>query len=169
MKLFKRLLSDEYGMVMSAEMVMLGTVGVLALTAGIGVMTTAVNDELVEMGQAFRSFNQNFEVVGYQSSYSGGSGGRRGNSSMMTGSSFVQRASSEDAADKVFRDYQWSRNRQLDMHRRAQDATIRAQRSFVESAEGAADVQKAHTEWLREQAKTRRAKEAAKATEDQER
>ena len=43
MKILKKLWKDEVGVVMSAETVMLGTMGVLAMTAGVGTMATAVN------------------------------------------------------------------------------------------------------------------------------
>jgi hypothetical protein len=88
MNVFKKLWTDEAGVVMSAETVMLGTMGVLAVTAGVGTMTTAVNGELNEMGMAFRSFDQSFSVPGFRSSIGGGSGGggkSRGGQAGMSG------------------------------------------------------------------------------------
>lgn len=79
MNVFKKLWTDEVGVVMSAETVMLGTMGVLAVTAGVGTMTTAVNGELNEMGMAFRSFDQSFSVPGFRMSLGGGSGSGSGN------------------------------------------------------------------------------------------
>jgi len=83
MKILKRLWADEVGVVMSAETVMLGTMGVLAMTAGVGTMATAVNSELGEMGKAFRGFDQSFSAPGFQTSFGGrsGGGGRFGGSS----------------------------------------------------------------------------------------
>ncbi len=83
MKILKRLWQDEAGVVMSAETVMLGTMGVLAMTAGVGTMATAVNSELGEMGKAFRGFDQSFSAPGFQTSFGGrsGGGGRFGGSS----------------------------------------------------------------------------------------
>ena len=75
MKILKRLWKDEVGVVMSAETVMLGTMGVLAMTAGVGTMATAVNSELGEMGKAFRGFDQSFSAPGFQTSFGGRSGG----------------------------------------------------------------------------------------------
>ena len=66
MNCFKRLWADEAGVVLSAETVMLGTIGVLGVTAGVGVMTSAMNEELLDMSRAFRSFDQSFQVTGYQ-------------------------------------------------------------------------------------------------------
>lgn len=162
MNLLKRLWGDEHGMVMSAEMVMLGTVGILAMTAGVGVMSTAVNDELTEMGQAFRSFNQNFEVVGFQSSYSGGvasggggSGGRMGMSSSKGGSGFTQRIDSEQAAHEVRMEYLPRRDRQRDMIDRAENASLSAQSSFQLGAEKAAELQRLQAELIQQQLITR--------------
>ena len=75
MKILKRLWADEVGVIMSAETVMLGTMGVLAMTAGVGTMATAVNSELGEMGKAFRGFDQSFSAPGFQTSFGGSSGG----------------------------------------------------------------------------------------------
>ena len=86
MKILKRLWSDELGVVMSAETVMLGTMGVLAMTAGVGTMATAVNSELGEMGKAFRGFNQSFSAPGFQTSFGGRSGGGGRSSSGSNGS-----------------------------------------------------------------------------------
>ena len=72
MDTLKRLWADEAGLILSAETVMIGTVAVLALTAGVSTMATAVNSELNEMGMAFRSFNQSFSVPGYQAYYISG-------------------------------------------------------------------------------------------------
>jgi Flp pilus assembly pilin Flp len=90
MKILKRLWADEIGVVMSAETVMLGTMGVLAMTAGVGTMATAVNSELGEMGQAFRGFDQSFSTPGFRTSFGGssgggGAGGFSGNSAGLSG------------------------------------------------------------------------------------
>lgn len=75
MTILKRLWNDELGVIMSAETVMLGTVGVLAMTAGVGTMATAVNGELGDMSQAFRSFDQSFSTPGFRTSFGGATGG----------------------------------------------------------------------------------------------
>lgn len=84
MKILKRLWADEVGVVMSAETVMLGTMGVLAMTAGVGTMATAVNSELGELGKAFRGFDQSFSAPGFQTSFGGSTGGA-GNSGGSSG------------------------------------------------------------------------------------
>lgn len=75
MKILKRLWADELGVIMSAETVMLGTMGVLAMTAGVGTMATAVNGELGDMSKAFRSFDQSFSAPGFRTSFGGSTGG----------------------------------------------------------------------------------------------
>lgn len=96
MKILKRLWADEVGVVMSAETVMLGTMGVLAMTAGVGTMATAVNGELGDMSKAFRSFDQSFSAPGFRTSFGGSTGGGQSMSSFSSGaggthgSSFTQ-------------------------------------------------------------------------------
>ena len=86
MKILKKLWKDEVGVVMSAETVMLGTMGVLAMTAGVGTMATAVNSKLGEMGKAFRGFDQSFSAPGFQTSFGGRSfGGSSGGAAGMPG------------------------------------------------------------------------------------
>jgi hypothetical protein len=168
MRFLKRLWQDEHGMVMSAEMVMLGTVGVLSLTAGIGVMTTAVNDELTEMGQAFRSFNQDFNVVGFQSSFSGGASGTgRGSAqaaSTKMGSSFSQSVNSAQAAQNVVMEYMPARNKQQEMRGEALNATIAAQRSFEAGALSAANLQQSEAQLFQQRKMVRQLEEQIQAT-----
>ena len=66
MNLLKKMWTDEVGVILSAETVMLGTIGVLAMTAGVGVMGSAMNEELADVSRAFRSFDQSFQVTGYR-------------------------------------------------------------------------------------------------------
>mgnify|MGYP000701745962 CR=1 FL=1 len=66
MNLLKKLWTDDVGVILSAETVMLGTIGVLAMTAGVGVMGSAMNEELADVSRAFRSFDQSFQVTGYR-------------------------------------------------------------------------------------------------------
>jgi hypothetical protein len=67
MTLLKKIWSDEAGLVMSAELVVLGTVGVLGATVGLSAASTAINDELVEFSYAIRSLDQSYHVEGHQS------------------------------------------------------------------------------------------------------
>ncbi|QGQ23200.1 hypothetical protein F1728_11180 [Gimesia benthica] len=67
MKLLTNFWRDEAGLVMSAELVMLGTVGVIGATVGLSAASTAINDELVEFSHAIRSLDQSYEVQGHTS------------------------------------------------------------------------------------------------------
>ena len=81
MNIVKQLWLDEVGLVMTAETVMIGTVGVLGVVAGVGAMSSAVNDEMGELGMAFRSFDQSYSVAGTRVSMGGSSSSSRGQSS----------------------------------------------------------------------------------------
>lgn len=87
MKILKKLWADEAGVIMSAETVMLGTMGVLAMTAGVSTMATAVNSELGEMGQAFRGFDQSFSAPGFRTAFGGSAGQSSGFSGYSAGMS----------------------------------------------------------------------------------
>lgn len=65
MRGWKSFWSDEGGSVVSAEMVMLGTVGVVGAGVGIDMARTAVNDEMRDVAFAIRSLDQSYEVQGY--------------------------------------------------------------------------------------------------------
>lgn len=67
MKLLMNFWQDEAGLVMSAELVMLGTVGVIGATVGLSAASTAINDEMVEFSHAIRSLDQSYEVQGHTS------------------------------------------------------------------------------------------------------
>ena len=64
MGIFRELWTDEAGVIMSAEAVVLGTVGVVGLTAGLSVAAKAVNSELQDLGFAIRSLDQSYEIPG---------------------------------------------------------------------------------------------------------
>jgi hypothetical protein len=73
--LWRQFLADEFGGVLSAEAVLIGTVGVIGAVAGMNVATKAVNDELKEFGLAIRSLDQSYAVQGHRScgAYTAGS------------------------------------------------------------------------------------------------
>ena len=64
MNLFMELLRDEHGFVLSAEMALLGTVGVIGATVGLSSVAKSVNDELTEVAMAFRSLDQSYHFEG---------------------------------------------------------------------------------------------------------
>jgi hypothetical protein len=64
MNIFTRFLRDEHGFVLSAESVLLGTVGVVGATVGLGAVAESVNDELTDVAMAVRSLDQSYKVEG---------------------------------------------------------------------------------------------------------
>jgi len=62
MNIFSRLLRDESGFVLSAETALIGTVGVIGATVGLGAVANSVNDELTDVAKAFRSLDQSYKI-----------------------------------------------------------------------------------------------------------
>ena len=52
--------SDEHGFIVSAELVLVGTVAVLALVVGLSEVSNNVNQELEDVGSAFACLDQSF-------------------------------------------------------------------------------------------------------------
>jgi hypothetical protein len=67
MNLWKQLWNDETGAVLTAEVVMVGTVAVLGSIVGLNAATTAVDEELKEFAGAIRSLDQSYGYLGHQS------------------------------------------------------------------------------------------------------
>ena len=57
---------DESGMILSAEMVTVGTVGVLGAIVGLNAASTAIDAEMKEMAGAIRSLDQSYGYVGHR-------------------------------------------------------------------------------------------------------
>ncbi|HWL08923.1 MAG TPA: branched-chain amino acid aminotransferase [Planctomicrobium sp.] len=56
------LINDEAGFIVSAELVLVSTVGVLAMIVGLGEVALNVNNELEDVGSAFASLKQGYKV-----------------------------------------------------------------------------------------------------------
>jgi hypothetical protein len=67
MRPFQDLWQDECGLVLSAEVVTIGTLGVLGAVVGLNAASTAVDQELKEFAGAIRSLDQSYGFVGHQS------------------------------------------------------------------------------------------------------
>lgn len=67
MQLARDLWQDEHGLILSAEAVTVGTLGVLGAVVGMNMATTAVDEELKEFAYAIRSLDQSYGYVGHQS------------------------------------------------------------------------------------------------------
>lgn len=72
--LLNNLLKDEAGFIVSAELVMIATLGVLAMAVGLSEVAFNINNELQDVGRAFGSMNQSFNIKGQTSAW-GGNGG----------------------------------------------------------------------------------------------
>lgn len=62
--IFAQLLNDEAGFIVSAELVLVATIGVLALVVGLTEVAYNVNNELEDVGSAFGSLNQTYQYNG---------------------------------------------------------------------------------------------------------
>lgn len=62
--LWRKLLADEAGLVLSSEVAVVGTVGVLSMVVGLNAVACAVTSELNDLASAFGSLDQTFN---YQS------------------------------------------------------------------------------------------------------
>jgi hypothetical protein len=74
--LFTQLANDEAGFIVSAELVLVATIAVLALIVGLSEVAIAVNQELEDVGSAVGSANQSYHSHGF-SGHSGESSGSR--------------------------------------------------------------------------------------------
>ena len=63
MRIFRELWNDEAGVILSAEAVVLGTVGVVGLTAGLSTIASSVNSELQDLAFSIRSFHSPLLMV----------------------------------------------------------------------------------------------------------
>lgn len=59
-----QLLNDEAGFLVSAELVLVATIGVLGLTVGLSEVAFNVNQELEDVGSAIANLNQSYRFNG---------------------------------------------------------------------------------------------------------
>ena len=62
--LFTNLMNDEAGFIISAELVIVATVAVLAMIVGLSEVGMNINHELEDVGSAIGSLNQSYHVQG---------------------------------------------------------------------------------------------------------
>lgn len=67
-----QLLNDEAGFIVSAELILISTILIVALVVGLSEVASAINHELNDVASAFGSINQSFRTQGLSSS--GGQG-----------------------------------------------------------------------------------------------
>ncbi len=56
--------NDDAGFIISAELVLVSTIAVLALVVGLAEISSNINNELEDVGSAFGSLNQSFHFQG---------------------------------------------------------------------------------------------------------
>lgn len=61
---FAQLINDEAGFIVSAELVLVATIGVLSLIVGISEVAFNVNQELEDVGSAVGNLNQTYQFNG---------------------------------------------------------------------------------------------------------
>lgn len=64
--LFNALKNDEAGLVVSAELVAVATLGVIGAVAGLNMAATSVNEELKDVAFAIRSLDQSYSYTGFR-------------------------------------------------------------------------------------------------------
>lgn len=69
--MFHKLMNDESGVIISAELVLVLTIGVLAMIVGLSEVAVAINTELNDVSNAFGALNQSFAFTGFR-----GTGGK---------------------------------------------------------------------------------------------
>jgi Flp pilus assembly pilin Flp len=74
---FTALLNDEAGFIISAELVLVMTIGVLAMVVGLTAVRDAVTHELNDISHAFGTVSQSYNVTGMRKGR-GDCGGRGG-------------------------------------------------------------------------------------------
>ncbi len=66
--MMKNFLNDEAGFVISAELVLVVTIGVLAMIVGLSEVAVAVNTELNDISNAIGALNQSYAFTGFLAS-----------------------------------------------------------------------------------------------------
>ena len=85
MQTLNAFINDEVGFVISAELVLVLTIAVLAMVVGLSEVAVAVNTELNDVSNAIGSLNQSFAFTGFHA----GDGCKQ--KSSMAGSSYTDR------------------------------------------------------------------------------
>ena len=62
--LFTRLMNEEAGFIISAELVLVATIAILAMVVGLSEVSLNVSHELEDVGSALGSVNQSYQVNG---------------------------------------------------------------------------------------------------------
>jgi len=83
--MLRQLLNDESGVIISAELVLVLTIAVLAMVVGLAEVAVAVNTELNDVSNAIGALNQSYAFSGFS-----GFGGNNGKvKSFFAGTTFI--------------------------------------------------------------------------------
>jgi hypothetical protein len=69
-----KLMLDESGFIVSGELILIATIGGLAMIVGLSEVALNINNELQDVANAFASVNQSFQASGFNSNSANGSG-----------------------------------------------------------------------------------------------
>ena len=69
--MLKALWNDESGVILSAEIVLIGTILILGMIVGLVELQCAIIGELSDLSSAFGNFDQSFQISGFASSKGG--------------------------------------------------------------------------------------------------
>ena len=70
--MLRKLYNDEAGVIISAELVLVLTIAVLAMVVGLSEVAVAINTELNDLSNAFGSIDQSFKYTGFEGNNDGG-------------------------------------------------------------------------------------------------
>lgn len=73
--LLTKLLRDENGFLISAELILIATIAILGIVVGLAEVSAAINNELQDVASAIGSLNQSFDVSGNRSCHKGSKAG----------------------------------------------------------------------------------------------
>lgn len=65
--IFTKLVNDETGFIVSAELILVATIAVLGVVVGLSEIAFGINNELEDVASAFGSVNQSFQTNGLHS------------------------------------------------------------------------------------------------------
>jgi hypothetical protein len=82
--MLRQLLNDESGVIISAELVLVLTIAVLAMVVGLAEVAVAVNTELNDVSNAIGALNQSYAFSGFN-----GAGGNGKVKSFFFGTTFI--------------------------------------------------------------------------------
>ena len=79
--LVNSLIHDEAGFILSAELVLIGSIAILAMIVGLSEVAISINNELEDVASAFGAMNQSFRANGMNGHGGQSSGSSHGDQS----------------------------------------------------------------------------------------